>query len=373
MRKKIIALVCALVLCLGLIPVANASNDVIFVALNDNLSPLSADTMPFWSDGMIYVPYTTFDGRTADIDLGLYATYSERDKVVTVYNMQQMLVFDLSANNFYNYHTGATYNISAITRNGVTFIPAYIICDVFGLEYSYQQTAYGPLLRIKGEYWLNDALFIDAASWTMTTYLREYNQSIATTTTTPEVTAPEVEEVVSHAPTYLSILCDLDAPISEILWSLTAQNVKALFLLTPEQIAQDGDGVRQILGSGHTIGIWAEGDTAQETEALLQAGLDGLAAAAYTTTTIAQVPADHQEALQGDGWLFWEADQTLTPEIEEDVSRYATAIIRALTQNGQSLSLSILANQTMSDCFTDILIQLDSRSFDLLSVTEFVV
>ncbi len=379
MKKKIIALVCALLLLLGSIPVAHADSEVIFVALNDNVSPLSAETMPFFSSGMLYVPYDTFDARTNSIDLGLYATYSERDRVVTVYNTQDMLVFDLNTNSMYKYHTGESYNIPAITRNGVIFIPAYIICDVFGLEYSYYQTSYGPIVRMKSTYWLTDAIFIDAASVTMSSYLKEYNQTIATTTTTtptttPTVTPTEPEEdtPVSDTISYLSIQCTPETPMDDVLWSLETQRIYALFLMTPDYIAQEGDAVREILGSGHTIGIWAEGETAEETEALLEEGRVNLAAAAYTTTTIVQVPPDQQDDLS-QGWVFWETDQSLTSDTPGDVSRYATALVRALSQDSNGICLSVTATQEMSDCLMDVLVQLDGRNFSMMPVTEFVV
>lgn len=375
MKKKIIAFLCALVLCVELVPTAGAASDVIFIALNDNVFPLSADTMPFQSAGMIYVPYTTFDSRTATIDLGLYATYSERDRVVTVYNSESMLVFDLTTNSMFDYHTGANYNIPAITRNGVIFIPAYIICDMFGLEYSYYQTSYGALLRIKSTYWLSDAIFIDSASWTMSSYLKEYNQTLSTTTTTP-TTAPttttEPEETTTRTTAYLSIQCTQETPVDDVLWSLETQHISALFLLTPDYIAQEGDEVRKILGSGHTIGIWAEGETAEETDALLMEGRANLAAAAYTTTALAQVPADQRDDL-AEGWIFWEAEQDLSSGVEGDLYRYATALVRSLAQDNHGLTLTLTADQEMSDCLMDVLAQLDGRSFSMLAVTEFVV
>ncbi len=376
MRQKIIAVFCTLVLVMGLMPTAWADNDVIFVSLNDNLLALESSTMPFWSNGVLYVPMSVFDTRATTINLDVYSSYSEKDRTVSVYDLTTMLVFDLDSSTCYNYHTKEGYNMKPISRNGTVFIPAYGVCDVFGLDYSYQQTSYGPLLRIKSElHWLTDAEFIDAASVQMNTRLREYNQSL-TTPTTPTVTTPDgtaMEEDDDYTPVYLSILCQEGAPMEEILWGLETQEVYALFLLTPDQIAQDGDAVRQLVGSGHTIGIWAEGGTAQETADLLQAGLDNLAAAAYTTTTIAQVPLEQQEELEGDGWLFWQADQSLTTDIEGDVSRYATAMVRALAQNGRSQQLSLTASEEMSECFIDVLIQLEGRSFQPQVVTEMVV
>lgn len=382
MKQKFIPLLCALALCLVLITPAEANNDVIFVSLNDNLLTLSTTTMPFWQDGLLYVPFTTFDMNVTGINLDVYASYSEHERSVSVYDLNKMLIFDLANDSCYNYHTGEVYDVKAVSRNGTFYVPAYMICTFFRLNYTYLQTTYGPLVRIKSDnYWLTDSQFVSATSTAtlMSTRLREYNQSLTastTTTTTPSTgTSTEVEETEEdHTPTYLALYYENSAATQTILTTLSASHTSALFLMTPEQIATDGNSVRQLLGSGHTIGILAQGETEWETADLLQVGSEALAAAAYTTTTIACVPTEHQGGLEEDGWVLWSGDISLTEgSTEGDLYRYATAIIRSLARDDSRIYLSMVGSEELAFHLSDILAQLKARSFDGQLVTEMVI
>ena len=83
-------------LCLGLLAAPARAETICFVALNDNIPPISGDTIPIWSGGVLYVPYTIFDRTLVNnVDLGVYVSRSSTS--VTLWNMRQILVFDLSA------------------------------------------------------------------------------------------------------------------------------------------------------------------------------------------------------------------------------------------------------------------------------------
>lgn len=87
-----------LLVCLGLlIPPPAAAAEVCFTAVNDNVLPLTADTMPIWYKSLIYVPYTVFDSGSTGVDLGLSSTYDPSTATVSVYNLRQILAFDLNA------------------------------------------------------------------------------------------------------------------------------------------------------------------------------------------------------------------------------------------------------------------------------------
>lgn len=72
--NRIRKLACALVsmaLCLGLLlPQPALAADLYFTSINDNLLPLTSDTMPVWSGGVLYVPYSVFDSGVTGINLG---------------------------------------------------------------------------------------------------------------------------------------------------------------------------------------------------------------------------------------------------------------------------------------------------------------
>ena len=48
MKKRLGALLCALVMCLALLSPASALEEVCFTSLNNKLLPLASDTMPLW-------------------------------------------------------------------------------------------------------------------------------------------------------------------------------------------------------------------------------------------------------------------------------------------------------------------------------------
>ena len=63
---------------------------------------------------------------------------------------------------------------------------------------------------------------------------------------------------------------------------------------------EEGDLVRRILGTGHSVGILAEGE---EVRPLLEQGSLALERAAQTRTTLAYVPAGQRAALEQEGFL----------------------------------------------------------------------
>ena len=63
--RRLLALICALALCLGLSGPVSAAGDVYFSVVNDSMITLSDSTMPVWSGGVLYVPHSVFDGTNS--------------------------------------------------------------------------------------------------------------------------------------------------------------------------------------------------------------------------------------------------------------------------------------------------------------------
>ena len=72
-RKLLAALACAALLIQLSVP-AGAAGTVYFTAVNMNVLELSDATMPFWSDGYLYVPGSVFSGYSKD--LGVSYSYN---------------------------------------------------------------------------------------------------------------------------------------------------------------------------------------------------------------------------------------------------------------------------------------------------------
>ena len=82
-EKRFLCLLLATLLLFTLAPAkTEAETTVYFTAVNDQLLPdLSDGTMPFWSGGRLYVPYTAIAGT----DLGLFYSRSRDKSTAVVY------------------------------------------------------------------------------------------------------------------------------------------------------------------------------------------------------------------------------------------------------------------------------------------------
>ena len=99
-KIKICSFLAVLALFLATSAPASAAN-LYFTGLNDTVAPLTSDSMPFWSGGTLYVPYTVFDSSRNEvgISLGLVTSYNRTNRTVTFYNLRQILTFDLNTGN----------------------------------------------------------------------------------------------------------------------------------------------------------------------------------------------------------------------------------------------------------------------------------
>lgn len=366
MRRRIISLVCVLVLCLALLTPGQAAGSVCFTAINDNLRPLTSDTMPVWSSGELYVPYTVFDAATTGVSLGTGSIYSRNSGVVSIFSLSQILVFDINEGTCYNQHTGETFSARAIIRNGRAYVPVARVCSFFGLTYSYNFTAYGYLVRIcSADAALSDDRFIDAGSDSMSWRLREYNQSLsAGQTEEPAVTTP-TEPAISTDPdptavtTYLAIRCQTGEAGEKIAQTLEQNGAVGLFFFPAEEIGQQGALIRRLLGSGHSVGILAQGSTAAQTQELLELGSQAFQTVAHSRTYFVLVPEEQRGELTAMGWACWNTGVEAIPDGSLSAYSFAAATVRALPSRG-SVYLTLDDSQATSDAMSYLLSRLSS-------------
>lgn len=319
-------------------PVSAAS--LYFTAINDSVPRLTSDTMPFWSGGTIYVPYTVFDVNQngVNISLGLYVKYNQGANTVTLFNLRQVLVFDLGNNTCRDDMSGIVYPSRAYMRGGRPYLPLNMVCSFFDLEYSYNQLPYisqGYLIRIKSaDAVLDDALFIERAQDLINNRLREYTQSLSPAETTDPIPSvrpnnPQPSEVDgSYAATYLAFRCESSDGLPGILDALEHTGQYALFFLAPQVIRDEGDLVRRILGTGHSVGILADGS--EEVQEQLKLGNSALAAAACTRTTMARVSASQRDGLESEGWICWRENVLLEPSDTVSGTAFASSAVSRL-------------------------------------------
>ena len=378
MRKKrpVLPLVLAVILAVGMFqPMPAAAANLYFTGINDSVAPLTSSSMPYWSGGTLYVPYTVFDANQngVGVSLGLYTSYNHRSHIVTIFNLKQMLVFDLERGTCRDDMTGAAYDARAVMRYGKPYVPLYVVCSVFGLEYSYNQLSYisqGYLVRIKSaDAVLDDGLFIDRARELINNRLRDYTQSLSPAETTPTIPVspsepPEVDG--GNVATYLAFRCESADGLSAILNTLDGTGQYALFFLAPQVIEEEGGLVRRILGTGHSVGILAwEG----EKEALSRGRL-ALEELAHTRTTLAYVPDGARAGLEEQGWVCWKETLYLEPGDSVGGTAFVGTVLNRLGARRRTVYLTLEGSGNTARVLPALLRQLSSNHYTVAVPVE---
>ena len=368
-KKRFLTGLLTLVFCLGLmLPLPVRAADLYFTSVDDSLLPLTSATMPVWSGGKLYVPYTVFDKGSTGVDLGLKCIYNRNSGTVTLYTPQEMLllVFDLNAGTCRDEITGSTFDTKAITRNGQPFLPVNFVCDYFELVRTYVRIDEGYLIRIKsGNVVLSDSKFLDAANDLIERRVREYNQSLAPSIDpNPPSVKPETPvEPSADVRTYLAFRCEQADDLPAILDALDVGNIPAVFFCTPELLASEQELVRRIMGSGHSLGLLAEGESEAASRDLLAEGSALLARTTHSRTTLAYVPDTQSGTLEDEGWVCWNESYLLT--LTDSVSQYTFAAntLRRLEGRTRATFLTMDADQNTARVLPHLLRQLQLNHF----------
>ena len=380
--RSLAALVCLLALTLGLSGPAQAAGDLFFSACNDSVVDLDDSTMPTWSGGVLYAPSSLFDGsNNTRISFDISFSYNRSSGQATLFNTRQFLTFDLNYNVAYNALTGETLNGRAILRNGRVYVPVALVCSFFGLNYSVTSFDRGTMLRIKDSSVAinDDADFIDAAGNLITRLIREYNQSNQSSPTpgvlppttgdssdteTPELPIQdEPDDNSDTTPVYLAFRCDSDQGLSDILDTLDSNNRAAVFFFPADGLERQDDLLYRILGSGHSVGLLAEGSSLSATRQLLEEGNQILEQIGYTRTTIALVPERQRDALEEEGWVCWNETVSAIPEEGTGASSHSNSVIRQIPSQSQRAYLTLDAGSESARVLPTLLQRLSARSY----------
>lgn len=341
--KKRAAALCAGMLLLISIAIAGAGSragaanraTVYFVAINERVLELRADTMPFMSGDELYVPYTVFDPNSTGIKLGVYALYGSNTAMV--YGRSSgMLLFDLAADTTES-SEGTTYSKTAIRRNSTVFLPINLVCSYFNLDWRLLvDPDYGFIVRI-----INSAAkvpndeFAQAAKYVTTTRYNDYirsitgtepgsepSSSVSPTTGVSPKPSPSPSPTVNHTPVpsipgvspppapkggniYLAFACGEEGNTADIAANLKRYGAFALFFFRPEELAARDDEVRALAAAGHKIGLLLDGEDSAAREEQARYGNELLShilrsGAAIALTQTGEVPPA--------GWFRWSTD-----------------------------------------------------------------
>lgn len=151
---------------------------------------LNSETMPFYSNGVLYVSSRLFEGGELGVS---YARHTSLG-LATLYSSTLDLRFDLAGQVAYD-KQGNFYNGYAIERDGVVFFPLNMVCRYFGLTWTQTDTDTAPLIRVKSSsVVLSDTDFIYAATRLMSTYYSDYERTLGagppSTPTLPPLSIP---------------------------------------------------------------------------------------------------------------------------------------------------------------------------------------
>ena len=338
-KKRIAALILSLLLTLSLlcappVPAARAAQSIYFTAAGSYILPLSDSTMPFWTGGYLYIPSSTFTG-TAREALGVSQVLNSAQNRLVLYSGGRSLTFDLSAS-YATDNDGMAYYPGAVRRSGNVFVPAYVVARYFDLVYSVIEVERGSLVWIRQpNYNLSEKYYADAAKYWMDSVYADYVrakeqaqqpdepepsrpvQPPAQTTPPQSVTPPAAEDPEPSAElagkrVYLCL--EATSATSLLLDTLARRGVQAAFFCDAECLGEEGDLLRRMTASGHSIGLLADASDVEHTAAeQLAAGNEALALATCGMTRLAYVRNASAQDLRDAGEAGF---RCLAPEID---------------------------------------------------------
>lgn len=316
--RRLPALLCALaILCALALPAWGSSNTVVYLlALNDKFYD---SYLPVAVNGVIYIPYSTFDRTATGVDLGVYYGITpEQGTILTLYSMRGTLTFKMGASTCED-NLGNVKDFHALNRNGIPYVPASAVCGFFGLQYSFLPTTdRGTLIRITSSSTaMKDGVFLDSSRGYMT---RRYNQIIQSQELQPSNTAaPSSSPAATPAPSPSSpsggkdnVRVYLAVEVTGANQDLTglfsgSSNVHALFLFPPDVLPAQAAAVRRIVAAGHSVGLLVDGSE-EEARAQLERGNQLLTHIARIRTRVVSAPAGLIPGLTAEGWRCWQAN-----------------------------------------------------------------
>lgn len=291
-RTAALLLAVLLLVLLGPGPGRASGDGVYFTAANEQLMDLNNETMPFYSNGVLYVSSRLFEGGELGLSygrnttLGLATLYRQGSNMDLRFDIAGQVVYDKE----YNMYSGY-----AIERGGVVFFPLELVCRYFRLSWSYNETDTAPLIRVKSDsVILSDVDFINAAATLMRGRYDDFERASAArppvdpdppATVDPPVQAAEGQKV------YL-IFGGKDA------WEIlpVLGEAQGTFLLTAGQMA-DGDLLRALTAGGHAPVLRLQGETPEERAEELRQGREALWQAACSWLELAWYDGGEEEPL----------------------------------------------------------------------------
>lgn len=293
MKKRFFALLLVLALLPASVSGARATGLACFVGVNNTLTALSGNGMPYYENGVLYIPYTAFHAEPG----GVFVAYDEVGKTLALSQIYVRLVYDLAAGTVTD-ETGSAQPVSVSYRDGLLYIPATQAASHFGLSVTLLESESGcPIIRFTDGSQTMDDVEFTARSETLISLILE-NNGQQPGEEDPENPGPDDgpdgEDPAQEQPATVYLAFAGEAVSTETLGHLRALELQGTFFLTEAQLLDNVELVRSIYAEGHRIGLAVEPGT-EDVEAALQAANEALDAAVFGRSVFALLPADAPE------------------------------------------------------------------------------
>lgn len=345
MKKRLAAgLLCLLmILRLGPLPPARAAEGAVcFMAAGDSILPLSDATMPFWSNGFLYVDSAVLTSGVARSALRVSRTFNNNDTQLILYGGGQSLWFEKGADHGYDL-SGGTYTPGCLVQNGEVFVPVSVVAQFFGLLCSVTDVRLqsggrqvrGNLVWIRqpGSI-LSDQEFYSAATFAIASRYENYLQNKEDQNSASDGDMPNGTEIEGRS-VYLCL--EAGEQTASLLDTLDSCRVQAAFFCGLEFLESQGDLLRRMAATGQSVGILADaGDPERSVEEQLEAGNRALERATCGMTRLALIQNGGEESRQAARAMGF---RCLEPDLDRGKHNLQTA------SNASSLLRQISAAQ----------------------------
>ncbi len=359
MKRKTLSVIAALIFFFCLLPPQKtaAASDVCFIATNDTLLELSSSA--HYQRSTLYVPYNVF------VYFSIYYSYYASGSTATLYTADKQLYFELDSGVTYD-SSGNNYSSSAIYINGQVYVSVSFVCSQFGLSWSYiYGTDSGDICRIKNSgAILSDSQFLSAASSVMADRYNAYTGSASNPGTLSPSPSGGMDQEGRRL--YLSFQ---NLPSRFLLDTLKSYCVSATFFVTADEVRDDPDTIRRIVGEGHNIGVLCSSSPVEEyeeTSALI------FEAARVNTVLIAADSPDSEDlcrrAADKNALVFW--DYKIDGVRGSAGISHASFVTAYLAFYTERADVRIQCCDATDDCITSVLKYIVNNNFNLYRVCE---
>ena len=383
-----------IILCMAVFLVPAVSRAAVihyFVAANDTLLPFDESTMPYVSDGEIFVPDKVFS------QCGVFSLSSVESELVQLYGGGKRLYFSTAQNGTKDID-GNMVECSPARRIGRRFyVPLDFVCEYFGLTC-------GKLIEIPRDIIPNEQMYvlriISNAVFNDKTFVGINSKAIAASyndyyappppppppSATPEQPAFSPSPGVSTppppsetpSPTYRNVTVYLSffnvgagyaGRILDTLNAPAATGYPSCFFVSAAEIAANPELIRIISGSGHTVGVWLESGTYREY--LEASALLFEAAKAKTVIVSSGAKAASASAMARlHGLIFFDASR----DFSEDEDMTEDAVIDELpTTSGERVNLRFACTQEQVQILPGVLLYLGEKEYNVVKISETVL